>query len=216
MRSRFSTTLADNSTPASSIAWARRHFRRCDWWRWAGRAWAGRNSIAGENLAAMQFLSSAWQLSESGTVANRLGQVLEKQGQRDKARHMYALAVAAGGSVVADSRERLGKLAADPAAADKEVTEAKTELAQLRTVKLSAITTKKASAAVQSGFRWFASSRARRICRRATKPCARPASKYGRRTFRCAFRMLRRSKLCGGGSCAARLRAAPLSLLPIE
>ncbi len=69
----------------------------------------------------MQFLQSAWLLSQSGTVANRLGQVLEKQGQPEKARHMYALAAAAGGSVVGDSRSRLAKLASDPGVAEKEL-----------------------------------------------------------------------------------------------
>jgi hypothetical protein len=93
----------------------------------------------------MQFLNSAWLLSQSGTVANRLGQVLEKQGQRDKARHMYALAVAAGGKDVLDSRARLGKLA-DAGAAEKEFAQAAGELVQARTVKLGAITTKTASA----------------------------------------------------------------------
>jgi len=76
---------------------------------WARMGWA--KYIRGENLAAMQFLNSAWLLSQSGTVANRLGQVYEKQGQREKARHMYALAVAAGGADVQDSRERLDRVA---------------------------------------------------------------------------------------------------------
>jgi tetratricopeptide (TPR) repeat protein/transglutaminase-like putative cysteine protease len=121
---------------------------------WARMGWA--KYIRGENLAAMQFLNSAWLLSQSGTVANRLGQVLEKQGQRDKARHMYALAVAAGGASVADSRERMGRLMSDasasqtngaqPAAVQKEVAGATIELAQSRAVKLGAITGKTASA----------------------------------------------------------------------
>jgi len=115
---------------------------------WARMGWA--KYLKGENLAAMQFLNSAWLLSQSGTVANRLGQVLEKQEQHDKARHMFALAVAAGGSDVLDSRERLGKLVADanilqatasvPAAVEKETAQATMELAQSRTVKLVAIT----------------------------------------------------------------------------
>ena len=111
---------------------------------WARMGWA--KSLKGENLAAMQFLNSAWLLSQSGTVANRLGQVLEKQGQHDKARHMYALAVAAGGADVADSRERLDKLAGDGTAAQKEIAAAQVELVQSRTVKLGAITSKTASA----------------------------------------------------------------------
>ncbi len=106
---------------------------------WARMGWA--KFQRGENLAAMQFLTSAWLLSQSGTVANRLGQVLEKQGQKEKARHMFALAVAAGGSDVPDSRARLAKLAGDPAAAEKDAAQAPAELVQARTVKLAAIVT---------------------------------------------------------------------------
>ncbi len=111
---------------------------------WSRIGWA--KFQHGENLAAMQFLTSAWLLSQSGTVGNRLGQVLEKQGQREKARHMYALAVAAGGSAneVLDSRARLAKLAGD--AAEKDFAQAPAELAQARTVKLGVITSKSVSA----------------------------------------------------------------------
>ena len=121
---------------------------------WARMGWA--KYLRGENLAAMQFLNSAWLLSQSGTVADRLGQVYEKQGQRDKASHMYALAVATGDPSAADSRERLGKLIADanivqvtaaqPVPLQKEIAQATMELAQSSTVKLGAITSKKASA----------------------------------------------------------------------
>jgi tetratricopeptide (TPR) repeat protein len=116
---------------------------------WARLGWA--KYLRGENLAAMQFLNSAWLLSGSGAVANRLGQIYEKQGQADKARHMYALAVAAGGAGIADSRERLTRLGVDAAASQGEVAEATKDLVQARTVKLGqlklgAITTKQASA----------------------------------------------------------------------
>src|ERR1700675_4128843 len=118
---------------------------------WSRIGWA--KFQRGENLAAMQFLTSAWLLSQSGTVGNRLGQVLEKQGQREKARHIYALAVAAGGSAseVQDSRARLARLAGDlgPAeksAAEKDIAQAPAELAQARTVKLGVITNKPVSA----------------------------------------------------------------------
>ncbi|MFZ0480801.1 MAG: DUF3857 domain-containing protein [Terriglobales bacterium] len=126
---------------------------------WARIGWA--KYLKGENLAAMQFLNSAWLLSQSGTVANRLGQVYEKQGQPEKALHMYALAVAAGGANVADSRQRLDRVArtllsaqqlgaaansgsvaggatdvSSENAAQKEIAAAKTELVDSRTVKL--------------------------------------------------------------------------------
>lgn len=111
---------------------------------WARMGWA--KFQRGENLPAMQFLQSAWLLSQSGTVANRLAQVLEKQGQAEKARHMYALAVAAGGSDVQDSRTRLAKLASDPSAVEKDIKQAPAELVQARTVKLAPITSKPVSA----------------------------------------------------------------------
>jgi tetratricopeptide (TPR) repeat protein/transglutaminase-like putative cysteine protease len=115
---------------------------------WSRMGWA--KFQRGENLAAMQFLTSAWLLSQSGTVANRLAQVLEKQGQVEKARHMYALAVAAGGSAntneAQDSRTRLARLAGSSAVAEKEIAEAPADLAQLRTVKLGPITSKPVSA----------------------------------------------------------------------
>ncbi|MFZ3342885.1 MAG: DUF3857 domain-containing protein [Terriglobales bacterium] len=111
---------------------------------WARMGWA--KYLRGENLAAMQFLNSAWLLSGSGTVANRLGQVYEKAGQNEKARHMYALAVAAGGASVAESRERLRKLVPDAAASQREISGATKDLVQSRTVKLGPITTRNASA----------------------------------------------------------------------
>jgi len=111
---------------------------------WSRIGWA--KFERGENLAAMQFLTSAWLLSQSGTVANRLGQVLEKQGQPEKARHMYALGAAAGGSDLQDSRARLAKLAGDPGAAEKDLAQAPAELVQSRTVKLGVITSKPVSA----------------------------------------------------------------------
>lgn len=116
---------------------------------WARMGWA--KYLKGENLAAMQFLNSAWLLSQSGTVANRLGQVYEKQEQNEKARHIYALAVAAGGSDVQDSQRRLEKFASAAgasweSAAQKEIAGAKLELVQSRTVKLAANGNKTASA----------------------------------------------------------------------
>ena len=113
---------------------------------WARIGWAKYQS--GENLPAVRFLTAAWLLSQSGTVGNRLAQVLEKQGQSAKAQTMYALAAAAGGNKndVQDSRTRLTKLTGDPATAEKVITQASKELAELRTVKLGVITTKPVSA----------------------------------------------------------------------
>jgi hypothetical protein len=116
---------------------------------WARIGWA--RFIRGENLAAMQFLNSAWLLSQSGTVANRLGQVYEKQEQTDKARHMYALAAAAGGADASDSEQRLAKLAPNANAAQKEIADAKTELLESRTVKLDPLKPAQAQAGEPKG-----------------------------------------------------------------
>ena len=111
---------------------------------WARIGWA--SYLHGESMEAMQYLNSAWLLSQSGTVGNRLARVFEKEGQKDKARHMYALALAAGGSEAEASRQGVTQLAASAAAAEKEITDAATELLQLRTVQLAAITSATASA----------------------------------------------------------------------
>jgi hypothetical protein len=92
----------------------------------------------GENLDALQSLNAAWLLSQSGTVANRLGQVLEKQGQREKARQIYAFAVAAGAvrwRIRANGSGRLLPAPGPPSA--KSTAQAATDLIQSRTVKRS-------------------------------------------------------------------------------
>jgi tetratricopeptide (TPR) repeat protein/transglutaminase-like putative cysteine protease len=112
---------------------------------WARIGWA--KFQRGETLSAMQFLNSAWMLSQSSTVANRLAQVYEKQGQTEKARHLYTLSIAAAGNANTkdkqDSEARLAKLPPDPPPDPKK---AKEELIEERTVKLSQITTKPATA----------------------------------------------------------------------
>ena len=90
---------------------------------WSRMGWA--KFKHGDNLTAMQFLNSAWILSQSAAVGNRLGQVLEKEGQIEKARQVYALAAAAGaGANRSDVKD----------------------LVQARTVKLDPITSKSVSA----------------------------------------------------------------------
>ncbi len=100
---------------------------------WARIGWA--KYLQNEYMEALQFLTSAWLLSQSGTVENRLAHVLEKEGQTAALRHALALAVAAGGGDAAASREWLLKLVAGPEA-DKQIADATAELVQMRTVKL--------------------------------------------------------------------------------
>jgi hypothetical protein len=109
---------------------------------WARVGWA--NFLQGQNLEASRFLESAWLLSESGTVANRLGQVFKKQDQPDKAKHMFALAVVAGGSEAKQSRDTLDQLAGP--AAESDVKAAAAELEQMRTRKVPGLTGKSGTA----------------------------------------------------------------------
>ena len=181
---------------------------------WARMGWA--KFQRGENLAAMQFLQSAWLLSQSGTVANRLGQVFEKQGQAEKARHIYALAVAAGGSDVADSRARLTKLAGDPAA-EKDAAQAPAELLQARTVKLGPIVISSKPVSAQFNLVFDSSPRPERAEFVEGDESLRPAAEQLReKDFPVRFpdvssvKIVRRGLLsCGGSGCS-------IELLPIE
>ena len=109
---------------------------------WARIGWA--RFRRDENLPAVQFLTAAWLLSQSGVVADRLAQVYEKQGQAAKAAHFYALALAAGVSneEAKDSRSRLAKLSSDPAKTEKDIERAHEELVQSRTVKVEGLAEK--------------------------------------------------------------------------
>ena len=99
---------------------------------WARLGWG--RFLQGDNLAASQFLDAAWQLSHSGTIANRLARVYEKTGARDRAQHFYALAAAAGGAAAQNSREQVSKL--NPSTADKVLVQAVDELQKMRVTSL--------------------------------------------------------------------------------
>lgn len=105
---------------------------------WARIGWG--KFLLGEPLAAIQYLNSAWVLSQSSVVADRLARVYEKEGQKEKARRYYALAVAAGGPDTQTARERLTSLSTSPDAAIQEIGRASTELLEMRTVKMPAST----------------------------------------------------------------------------
>ncbi len=109
---------------------------------WARLGWA--RFLQGDNLVASQFLDSAWELSQSGTVANRLARVYEKTGAVDRARHMYALAAAAGGPESQSSRLQVKKLNA--ASAEKNLSQAVIELEKMRTITLPQLVSGNATA----------------------------------------------------------------------
>jgi hypothetical protein len=109
---------------------------------WARMGWA--RFLQGDSLVASQYLDAAWQLSRSGTVANRLARVYEKTGAKDRARHMYALAAAAGGPEAQNSKQQVVKLG--PAGVDKEISQATAELEKMRTIALTGLTSGSATA----------------------------------------------------------------------
>ncbi len=191
---------------------------------WARIGWA--KFQRGENLAAMQFLTSAWLLSQSGTVANRLGQVLEKQGQTEKARHMYALAAAAGGSDKQDSWARLTKMVPDPVKAGTDVSQAtlalmqaQAELVEGRTVKLGPIVTAMSSKPVSARFNlvFDSSPRPERAEFVDGDESLRPAAeKLREKDFPVRFPDVSSVKIIRRGVVSCRGSGCSIELLPIE
>ena len=111
---------------------------------WARVGWA--KFLATKAPQAPRYLESAWLLSRSGPVADRISRYYETARLPDKARHMAALAVAVGGTGTDVSRARLEKLTGGAAAAEREVASARSELAQMWTVKLPGVAARNVSA----------------------------------------------------------------------
>ncbi len=113
---------------------------------WARIGWA--RFRRNENLQAMQFLNAAWLLSNSSAVADRLGQVYEKQGQTAKAEHMYALALITAGGPDREqlSRHRLNNLSTDSGKIDREIATAREDLKSSRVLKVDGVKPKSGSA----------------------------------------------------------------------
>jgi transglutaminase-like putative cysteine protease/tetratricopeptide (TPR) repeat protein len=108
---------------------------------WARIGWA--QSLKGDRMDALRYLDSAWGLSQSGTVANRLARIYLKAGDTVKARHLLALAIAAGGADVENSRAQLAKLGPGR---PTEQAQAQAELTQMRQARLRALDQKKGQA----------------------------------------------------------------------
>jgi len=100
---------------------------------WARVGWA--SYLKGERMDGLRYLESAWALSQSGAVANRLARIYLKAGDTGQARHYLLLAIAAGGAETESSRAQLAKLG--PGAPD--LAKAKAELAQMRSAKLRGV-----------------------------------------------------------------------------
>jgi len=106
---------------------------------WARMGWA--KYLKGDLLEGLRFMNSAWHLSQSGVLANRLGRIYQKAGDTAQAKHFFLLSVAAGGSEVDASSAELKKLGTPVDAAP-----AQRELLQMRTVKLGGLKMRKGQA----------------------------------------------------------------------
>ena len=82
---------------------------------------------------AMRYIGAAWKLSEDGEAGGHLAQIYEKSGDKERAIHACALALAAPHSLP-DTRARLTLLLKGNAQIDDLVNRAKPELEALRTI----------------------------------------------------------------------------------
>ncbi len=178
---------------------------------WSRLGWA--KFLQGETLDAIQFLSSAWLLSQSGVVADRLGRVYEKEGQKEKARHFYALATAAGGPEAQSAREQTTRLSTSPDAAALEIAQASAELPEMRTVKIPAAAGNTGSAQFALVFDIPANPRGRNSWR-ATAPCAPQPRKFAKKSSWFDSRKFLRLSSCVTHSCRVQKPAAPLHCNP--
>jgi tetratricopeptide (TPR) repeat protein len=93
--------------------------------------------FADDNLdKAEKYILAAWQLGQHSEVADHLGQLAEKRGEKDRAVHFYALALSARQPEPA-IRSRLDALAGGNDKADVIVEKSREELTALRTFKVA-------------------------------------------------------------------------------
>jgi len=98
------------------------------------------------NLAmAEKFVEAAWELGQHGEVADHLGQIYEKQGKKDSALHVYALAIS-GLRPIPETHDRLAALAGGNTQADAAVAKYKDELQRARTIDLGKVAKETGSA----------------------------------------------------------------------
>jgi len=85
---------------------------------------------------AEKYVSAAWQLGTRGEEGDHLGQIYEKQGKKEEAQHLYALALL-GRRPEAETRSRLAALVGGEGKVDAVVERCRKDLQQERTIKLS-------------------------------------------------------------------------------
>jgi tetratricopeptide (TPR) repeat protein len=99
----------------------------------------------GDLDGAEKYIAAAWKLSQNGEVADHLGQIALKRGNREAAIKWYAQAMS-GNRPKIDTRDRLNKLVADNAKAEKLIAELKPQIEAVRTYQLGKLSAKPAKA----------------------------------------------------------------------
>jgi tetratricopeptide (TPR) repeat protein len=89
----------------------------------------------GNSEVARNYISAAWDLDDSGEVADHMGQICEKAKDKSGAAHWYALALS-GRRPMLDTRGRLAALVGGDDKVDAIVSKYKGELMQVRTIKV--------------------------------------------------------------------------------
>ncbi len=90
----------------------------------------------GDFARATRFIEAAWHVDQHGEVADHLGQIYSKQGEKEQAIHMYALALAARHSVP-ETRARLILLLGGNARIEGLVAEARPEIVLARALRMA-------------------------------------------------------------------------------
>jgi Flp pilus assembly protein TadD len=88
----------------------------------------------GDYAKALDFVQASWLLNQHGEVGDHLAQIYQKRGEKDRAIHMFALAIAAPHSVP-ETRARLVILLGGNTGIDERVKQAQAELASIRTLR---------------------------------------------------------------------------------
>jgi tetratricopeptide (TPR) repeat protein len=87
----------------------------------------------GDLASAESYIHAAWALDQNGEIADHLGQIYEKRGDKDRAIKTYALALAAPGAIP-DTRARLTLLLGSNTGIDEFVAKSAPELAAARSI----------------------------------------------------------------------------------
>jgi len=94
----------------------------------------------GETDSALAFIEAAWQGTQSGAVAEHLGDIAQKKGQREQAVHYYVRSLASE-SPSFTSRDKLKDLGVTGGTLDGMIAKARKDLVSERTNKLDAVQT---------------------------------------------------------------------------